>query len=126
MTSLTDKRANRPYHIAISRDESEDGVIGWVARVAELPGCLAQGRTAGEAADRIQDAMEVYIADLVASCESVPEPAPEPECNGRILARVPRTLHERLLFEAGHEGVSLNQFIVGALAASVGWRTPPG
>lgn len=32
--------------------------------------------------------------------------------NGRILARVPRSLHKRLVQEAQAEGVSLNQYVL--------------
>jgi hypothetical protein len=42
--------------------------------------------------------------------------------SGRILVRLPRTLHAELVDQAEQEGVSLNQFIVAALAGATGWR----
>jgi hypothetical protein len=47
--------------------------------------------------------------------------------SGRILLRLPSSLHAKLLEEAEREGVSLNQFAVAALAGAVGWRheAPP-
>ena len=42
--------------------------------------------------------------------------------SGRLLVRMPRTLHAELTRAAEQEGVSLNGLIVGALASSVGWR----
>jgi len=42
--------------------------------------------------------------------------------SGKILLRLPSSLHARLVIEAEREGVSLNQFAVGALASAVGWR----
>jgi len=40
----------------------------------------------------------------------------EIEYNGKILVRVPKTLHKDLIKKAQAEGVSLNQFIVYKLA----------
>lgn len=44
--------------------------------------------------------------------------------SGRILLRLPRSLHGMLAEAAEREGVSLNQFALGVLAGSVGWRQP--
>jgi hypothetical protein len=43
--------------------------------------------------------------------------------SGKLLVRMPRTLHADLAAAADQEGVSLNAFIVGALGGAVGWRT---
>lgn len=51
--------------------------------------------------------------------------------SGRLLLRMPRTLHGALAEAAEREGTSLNQFITGTLASAIGWsgdgqvRTPP-
>ena len=42
--------------------------------------------------------------------------------SGRLLVRMPQSLHAELARVAEHEGVSLNTLITGALASSVGWR----
>ena len=42
--------------------------------------------------------------------------------SGRLLLRMPRTLHSDLARAAEREGVSLNAFITSALAATVRWR----
>jgi RNA polymerase sigma-B factor len=44
--------------------------------------------------------------------------------SGRLLVRMPQTLHAELAAAAEREQVSLNQFITGALAAAVRWRQP--
>ncbi len=41
--------------------------------------------------------------------------------SGRLLLRMPRTLHRALTEEAEREGTSLNQFITGTLASAIGW-----
>jgi HicB family len=46
--------------------------------------------------------------------------------SGRLLLRMPRTLHEELARAADRDGVSLNQFITGVLASAVDWRRGDG
>jgi hypothetical protein len=43
--------------------------------------------------------------------------------SGRLLLRMPAALHAELAQRAEREGVSLNQFITGALAGRIGWGT---
>ncbi len=62
--------------------------------------------------------------------ERAPEPGPEPAPkekaahSGRLLLRMPQSLHGELARAAEREEVSLNQFITNSLAAAVGWRQP--
>ena len=42
--------------------------------------------------------------------------------SGRLLLRMPRTLHGALTESAEREGTSLNQFITGTLASAIGWN----
>jgi RNA polymerase sigma-B factor len=46
--------------------------------------------------------------------------------SGRLLLRMPPSLHAELARAAKREGVSLNAFITGALSAVVSWRSPDG
>lgn len=48
-----------------------------------------------------------------------------PDPSGRILLRLPPTLHAHLIDEADREGMSVNAFIVAALAGAVAWRATP-
>src|SRR3954466_8333960 len=54
--------------------------------------------------------------------KSADETSTEPLPSGKLLVRMPRTLHAELARAADAEGVSLNQFITGALTGAVGWR----
>jgi len=47
-----------------------------------------------------------------------------PSYSGRLLLRMPRTLHAELAQAAEREGTSLNQLIVGLLSRSVGSPRP--
>ena len=49
----------------------EDGY--WVAECPSLPGCISQGATEEEATANIKEAIELYIEDLIANNEPVPE-----------------------------------------------------
>lgn len=44
--------------------------------------------------------------------------------SGKLNLRLPKELHDKLVEEAAHQGVSLNMLIVAFLAGAVGWRKP--
>jgi hypothetical protein len=53
------------------------------------------------------------------------DPAPEVASHsGKLLVRMPRSLHAELVRASEREGTSLNAYIVAALSASVAWRRP--
>ena len=45
---------------------------------------------------------------------------------GRVLVRMPISLHDYLVMRARAESVSLNMFIVSVLAGECGWAKPEG
>lgn len=100
-----------PYTIEIY--PSEHG--GYVAKVVELPGCITQGETAAEAAQMAEDAKRAWLETALEENIPIPEPAPE-EYSGKLLLRMPRSLHKILAQRAAKENVSLNQYIVYRLA----------
>ena len=116
---------DRPYHIVLVRDEGEDSA-GWTAKVEELPGCEAHAETADEATRAIRDSMEAWIAEALANNREVPEPRSAASYSGRLMLRMPHSLHAELARAAERDDVSLNQFITSSLASSVGWRQQNG
>ena len=64
----------RPYHIEIVANEGEDGEVGWVAEVRELPGCIAQGRTRKELTANLRRAMTAWIDDALQAGDPIPAP----------------------------------------------------
>lgn len=46
--------------------------------------------------------------------------------SGRLMLRMPQSLHAELVEAAERDDVSLNQYITNSLAAAVGWRTEAG
>jgi predicted RNase H-like HicB family nuclease len=108
-----------PYSILVKADE---GSGRWVAQVEELPGCTAHGENAEQATKRVRKAMEEWINAALARGAEVPEPRALASHSGRLLLRMPQSLHAVLARAAESEGVSLNQFITSSLASVIGWR----
>lgn len=94
----------------------------WVATIDALPGCTARGATPDEAVERANEAMAAWIASAKQEGKSVPEPKNAQSHSGRLLLRMPQTLHAELARIAERESVSLNQFITDVLAGALGWR----
>jgi antitoxin HicB len=107
-----------PYPVTLVHEEGE-----WLATIDALPGCTARGATPDEAIDRASEAMTAWLVSAKREGKDVPEPKTSQSHSGRLLLRMPQTLHAELARTAERENVSLNQFITDALAGSLGWRT---
>jgi antitoxin HicB len=117
------KTLELPYQITLVRDD-EDGKAGWVARVEEIPGCTTRARTPQETVSRVTRLLTSWIREAIEEGREVPEPKAAESYSGRLLLRMPQSLHGELTRSAEREQVSLNQFITDVLAGAVGWRTP--
>jgi antitoxin HicB len=117
-----DYYASLPYHLTVVRD-GEDKAKPWTASVEELAGCTSRGRTPEEALNGVRTAMTRWIEDALEEEREIPEPKSPTSHSGRLLLRMPRTLHAELTRASDREGVSLNQFITDVLAAAVVWRS---
>jgi len=120
-SSAADRYLDLPYHLTLLQD-GEDGAGKWVAAVEELPDCTSRGGTPEEAIAGLKDAMASWISDALKEGRDIPEPRSPTSHSGRLLLRMPRTLHAELTQIAERENVSLNQFITDALASAAGWR----
>ena len=107
------------YRTSIYRDEEGE----YMAEVPDLPGCGADGTTAEEALLNLNSAMRSWIESRMASGLEIPEPRKTDEFSGKLLVRMPKSLHQKLAIRANDEGVSLNQYIVALLSekASPQW-----
>ena len=113
-----------PYHLTVVRD-AEDKAKPWTASAEELPGCTSRGRTPEEALNGVRSAMTRWIELALEEGREIPEPKSATSHSGRLLLRMPRTLHAELTRASEREGVSLNQFITDVLAGAVVWRSRP-
>lgn len=110
---------NLPYTVVLRRDEEGD----FVARVDELPGCAAHGKTEQEALEHLREAKDLWITACLEEGQLVPEPSKEEELpSGKWVQRVPRSLHKKLAELAKQENVSLNQLATSILSEAVGLR----
>jgi antitoxin HicB len=102
----------RPYRKIISGDADE----GFLIEVPDLLGCMTAGETIEEAVSMLPEAMALWLTVALEDGDQIPEPTPIPEYSGKMLVRMPRTLHQRLIERAQIEGVSANQLAVALLA----------
>ena len=96
---------------------------GYTAIIRDLPGCMTQGETLSEAMENIEEARELWIETVYETGKKdVPLPSTENEYSGRLLLRIPKSLHRHLSEGAEKEGVSLNQYILSLLSEANGKR----
>jgi predicted RNase H-like HicB family nuclease len=112
-----------PYPVTLVQDTDGDGG-DWVATVDVLAGCTARGDTPQDALDAVSETMTAWLEAAAREGREVPEPKSVQSHSGRLLLRMPQTLHAELSRVAERENVSLNQFITDVLAGALGWRVP--
>jgi predicted RNase H-like HicB family nuclease/plasmid stability protein len=104
------------YPVRIEYD-SEDSLF--VADFLDLPGCSASGSTITEAFNRAQEAKAEWLRVALEQELPIPKPSKTGEYSGRILVRLPESLHSMLASRASINGTSLNQYIVHLLSAGI-------
>jgi predicted RNase H-like HicB family nuclease len=121
VTAPSGHPAEPPYPIVLSHTENGDEPA-WTATVEELPGCEAHGPTPERAAAAVAEAVERWVRQAEAEGRDVPPPGAAATHSGKLLVRMPRSLHAELVRASEREGTSLNAYIVAALAATIAWR----
>jgi antitoxin HicB len=109
-----------PYTVTIRKDDEGD----FVARFAELPGCIAHGETESVAIENLRSVQSLWIEEALSAGNPVPEPEADAEMpSGKWIQRVPRRLHKQLASAAKLENVSLNQLVTSMLSEALAVRT---
>lgn len=96
----------------------------WVAELDGPSSTSARGATPEDAIRQALAGVDVdrdHASDDVSEA-AIAKPPSAGRHSGKLLVRMPATLHDELARAAELEGVSLNQLITGALAAAVEWR----
>ena len=114
-----------PYRIELRRDGADDE-RPWRAIVEDLPGCEVRGTTPPDAASRVPAAMAEWVASAQAAGCEVPEPRDVRAYSGKLLLRMPQSLHADVALAAERDHASINAYINSLLAADVQWRRPAG
>lgn len=116
MNRNLDEYIKQPYtRILIPND---DGTYS--AEILEFSGCFADGETADEAMKNLSEAAKSWLEACFERGLEIPEPFMNQDFGGKIALRLPRSLHRQAVRFAARDGVSLNQFLVSAVAAKVG------
>ncbi|MCZ6781203.1 MAG: toxin-antitoxin system HicB family antitoxin [Nitrospirae bacterium] len=92
---------------------------GYSAYITEFEGCIAEGETADEALHNLNQVAIVWISTEQEAGREIPEAWNLQEFSGKLLLRLPKSLHRELARQAGREGISLNQYVVQKLSAGV-------
>jgi len=115
------------YSHIVSPIDSADGG-GFMFTMPDIPGVMADGATEFEA---IADGCEAFISTVSAMMDmgqEIPVPAFKSEdftpasASGKVLARLPRSMHMQLTARAKTEGVSLNALVLAFIAEGLGRR----
>ncbi len=88
--------------------------------IREFPGCVTQGDTPSETYEFLEDAATSWIEAALRLGQTIPQPTDDGNYSGKVALRLPRSLHGKAAQAAKRDGVSLNQFIVTAIAESTG------
>jgi len=109
MENRVEDFASRDDPILLHKDSEGD----YIAEIPDLPGCMTDAKTKEEALRQIEDAKRSWIALALEKGVTIPEPRDlDEQPSGKLLVRLPRSLHRSLQWHAEQEGVSLNQCIV--------------
>ena len=115
------------YSHVISPIDAADGG-GLLFTMPDIPGVMADGATEMEA---IADGRKAFITTgsaMVDMGQEVPAPAFNAQdftpasASGKVLARLPRSMHLQLTARAKTEGVSLNSLVLAFIAEGLGRR----
>jgi predicted RNase H-like HicB family nuclease len=109
-----------PYTVVIRKDEDGD----FIARVQELPGCVAHGDSEAGAILNVRAMQRLWIEDALEAGHTIPEPEDEEGLpSGKFLQRVPKKLHRELIRLAERENVSLNTLVTLMLTEATTGRS---
>ena len=103
----------------IEKEDDGRGVY-YVARIIELPHLLMTGATPEEAIEELESVKREWIELYLKLGNKMPEPLRSRKYSGKVILRLPPSLHETLVKIAKLEGISFNQHMVSVLARSAG------
>jgi predicted RNase H-like HicB family nuclease len=116
MPKTTGEYLKSPYaRIVIPQ---EDGTF--FAEILEFPGCFTEGTTPDEAFRNLEEAAKAWIESTLDHGQEIPPPSTNEGFSGKLILRLPRSVHRRATRMAERDRTSLNQFLVAAIAERLG------
>lgn len=109
-------------HVVEPLTEEDGG--GYLITFPDLPGCMSDGETEAEALGNARDAFSAWMSARIYMGKPIPKPIRHGETVEpvRLMQRLPRSLHARLVARAKAEGTSLNTLVTMLLAEGIGRR----
>ncbi len=104
---------NLPYRLELIPDLDEGG---FVAEYPELPGCLSCGETEAQAVENAKDAKIEWITTAIEQGILIPEPE---EYTEQLQLTIPERLKKELEERSRTEGISVNQYCLNLLSATI-------
>jgi predicted RNase H-like HicB family nuclease len=104
-----EKHVKAQYPFEVEFEEGE-----YIVTFPDLAGCMSGGPTIEEALKNAEEAKRLWIETTLERGAEVPEPAGD--YSGRLVLRMPKSLHRDLAMRARREGISLNQYLISKLA----------
>ena len=125
VTTRTDVKKQVEYYMSLPytmtvRHRAEQGGY-YVAGYIELPDLTMTGNTAEEAVKELLAEKPEWFAECLKLGIPIPLPVEPQKYSGKIVLRMPPSLHESLIRIAELEGVSLNQYMLAALSRALGF-----
>jgi predicted HicB family RNase H-like nuclease len=109
---------NLPYTMTVRYLDEQGGYF--VAGYIELPDMTMTGDTPEEAVKELLVEKPEWFEACLKRGIPIPLPVEPQKYSGKIIVRMPPSLHESLIRIAELEGVSLNQYMVSSLAKNAG------
>ena len=115
------------YSHVVSPIDAADGG-GLLFTMPDIPGVMADGATEMQAIADGREAFMTTVSAMVDLGQEVPAPAFNAQdftpasASGKVLARLPRSMHLQLTARAKTEGVSLNSLVLAFIAEGLGRR----
>jgi antitoxin HicB len=107
-----------PYTMTVKFRLEQGGY--YVASYIELPDLTMTGETPEEAVRELQDEKREWFEECLKRGISIPLPVEPQKYSGKIVLRMPSSMHESLIRIAELEGVSLNQYMLSAISRALG------
>ncbi len=106
-----------PYsRVVVPHSESKS----FAGMILEFPGCFAQGSTVEGTYAELQKAALSWLDAEIAAGHEIPRPAVLEEHSGKIVLRMGKSLHRHAVEAARADNISLNQWLVAAVAERLG------
>jgi antitoxin HicB len=108
-----------PYTMTVKYRPEQGGY--YVAGYVELPDLTMTGDTPEEAVKELLIEKPEWFETCLKLNVKIPLPVEPQKYSGKIVLRMPPSMHESLIRIAELEGTSLNQYMIAAIARAIGF-----